>query len=123
MRQTRLFGERIPLPELHKLARSARRLKLAAGAALPPGAKALYLLLGGSLDLVQRSGKILETVVAGGFAGEDACLDRSAPDWTVRAKEPCDLVAFAPADLRHIPVVLWKLLEVHERRLRALEVR
>ena len=124
LRVTRLFGERITLPELGRLARAARRVRLEAGGSLPPDAAAALLLVrSGAIELVQSSGQVFESLTAGGFFGEEACLDRAPPAWTSRARRRSELLAFDPAELRRIPVVLWKLLEVHERRLHALESR
>jgi CRP-like cAMP-binding protein len=123
LRGTVLFGERIPLPVLGRIARAARRVTLEAGQSPPDsGAAALHLVCSGTVELLKQPDRAIETLTSGDFFGEEACLGRAAPEWLARAKEPAELLAFDPAGLRHIPVVLWKALEVHERRLCSLEI-
>ena len=91
-------------------------------AASASNAPPLYLLREGTIVLRGRDGTVLEQVGPGGFVGEEVCLDRQPPPWNWVAQADCELLAFATADLRGIPVVLWKLLETHERRLRSIEL-
>jgi hemerythrin len=123
LRGTVLFGERIALPVLARIARAARRVPLEAGQSLQEsGATALYLVSRGSLELRGRPDRVLETLASGDFFGEETCLGRPAPEWFACAREASELLAFDPDELRRIPVVLWKALEVHERRLCSLEI-
>ena len=124
-RGTWLFGERISMGVQGLLARAARHLHLPDGqtiTAAASGARQLYVLHKGAIALLNHDGAVLEQVKPGGFVGEEACLDRPPPPWTWKTRGECKLLAFATADLRGIPVVLWKMLETHERRLRVIEL-
>ena len=122
LRKTALFGERIALQELARLARAARRVPLAAGAMhAAAAAPALNMVIRGAVDLVHGANRVVDHVATGGFFGEEACLGRKPPGWSARAKEATELLAVDPAHLQQIPVVSWKLQEAHERRLRTLQ--
>ncbi|OFZ99740.1 MAG: hypothetical protein A3H35_14690 [Betaproteobacteria bacterium RIFCSPLOWO2_02_FULL_62_17] len=124
-RDTWLFGERLSLGMHGQLARAARPVSLPDGqtlAASASNAPRLCMLREGSIVLRGRDGTAFEQVGPGGFVGEEACLGRPRPPWTWVAQGDCQLLAFQTADLRGIPVVLWKLLETHERRLRSIEL-
>jgi hemerythrin len=124
-RDSWLFGERLSLSRHGLLARAARPVSLPKGQTLSASASnaaPLCLLREGAIVLRGRDGTVLERVGPGGFVGEEACLDRQPPPWSWIAQEDCKLLTFATADLRGIPVVLWKLLETHERRLYSTEL-
>ncbi|MSQ70435.1 MAG: response regulator [Betaproteobacteria bacterium] len=121
LQSTWLFGERVTFIMQGQLARASKQVKLRAGQFLR-SAPAVYLVRTGSLDLVHSNGTVFETLGAGGFAGEEVCLGRHAAPWRCVAREDTELLAIAAAKLRTIPVVLWKLLETHDRRLRSTEL-
>ena len=124
-RGTWLFGERLSLGMHGQLARAARQLSLPGGQTLPTLASQtppLCVLREGVIVLLGRDGTALEQIGPGGFVGEEAILGRPHAPWTWVAKGDCQLLTFAAADLRGIPIVLWKLLETHERRLRSIEL-
>ena len=121
LQRTWLLGERLSLHRLGQVADAARALNIADGQSLPDS-NALYLLHRGTLVLLDRNGTALEQVAPGGFAGEECCLGRPQPPWRWQAQGDCELFAIDTADLRGIPVVLWKMLEIHERRLRSIEL-
>ncbi len=122
LRNTWLFGDRLPPQRPAQLMQAARPVTLAAGAALPGTQGSLHLVGSGGLVLKDGKDRLLETVKPGGFVGEEACLSRPAAPWQIRAIAPTTLLAFDCESLQGLPVVTWKLLETHERRLRSLEL-
>ncbi len=121
LQSTWLFGERVTFIVQGQLARASKPVKLRTGQILR-SAPALYLVRSGSLDLVHSTGVVFENLGPGSFAGEEVCLGRAAAPWRCVAHEETELLAIAAAKLRMIPVVLWKLLETHDRRLRSTEL-
>jgi hemerythrin len=118
LRNTWLFGERLTLGQQSTLARAARAISLPANQAAP---NVLCLVRAGRAALANARGKVFEVVGPGGFFGEESCLSRPAA-WRTVAMETCEVVAVNRAALRGIPVALWKMLEIHERRMRTLEL-
>ena len=120
---TWLFGEQVSFITRSSLARERQLVRLAAGQALEPSANpSLYLVREGQLDLTDLKGRRLETVEPGGFVGEERLLGQSAAKWTCVARGPTELFEMAAPELRRIPIVLWKLLETHDRRQRSMEL-
>lgn len=124
LRNTWLFGDRLPPKRPAQLMQAARPVTLAAGAALPapPARGALCMVASGGLVLKDAGGRLLETVKPGGFVGEESCLSRPAAPWQTVAAAPTTLLTFDRESLQGLPVVTWKLLEAHERRLRSWEL-
>ena len=65
---------------------------------------------------VSYSPNYKETVVGGGFMNEEAVLGTATSDWMARAVRETS-IGWIPAEvLRKVPIVMWKLLETHDRR-------
>jgi len=118
LQSTPLFGERVAFIVQSRVARASTLVNVAAGEPLPPTeAPALWLVRSGGLDLIDRDGYTLEYPGTGAFVGEEACLGRPAAPWHARARRDSELMLISAGELRAIPIVLWKMLETHERRL------
>jgi hemerythrin len=123
LQRTWLFGEQVGFTTQSRLARERKLLLLSANTPLEfAGGPCLYLVRYGELELRDNSGRVLETVAAGGFVGEESFIDRPRAGWHCVARADTEMLAMASPELRGIPIVLWKLLETHDRRLRAMEL-
>ncbi len=115
LRFTRLFGERISMADQERIADAMKTEKIAVGAHFVPSRKALCFVRDGELD-VSYSPNHRETIVGGGFMNEEAVLGTATSDWMARATRET-AIAWIPAEvLARIPVIMWKLLEAHDRR-------
>jgi hemerythrin len=114
LRASRLFGERIGVAGLERVARSLTIERLAAGAELKPAEGTLIFVRDGELE-VRYSGRYAESVGPGGFIGEESALGRAA-SWHARAIRETTLARIPASELRTLPVVMWKLLESLDRR-------
>jgi hemerythrin len=115
MRMTKLFGERISLLEQDRLAGVLRFIEVKKGQAVHPAADAFCLIRKGELA-VKYSERSTEHVGAGGFIGEEAVLGKGPSTWTARATKDC-VLAWIPSDaVRRLPIVMWKMLESHDKR-------
>jgi len=85
------------------------------GGTFVPSRNALCFVREGELD-VSYSPTYRETVAAGGFMNEESVLGAARSDWMARATSDTTIVWIPAELLAKIPVVLWKLLESHDRR-------
>ena len=115
LRGTRLFGERVQIADLERIADAMTTELFKTGGTFVPSRKALCFVREGELD-VSYSPTYRETVPGGGFLNEESVLGTARSDWMARATTDTT-IAWIPAEiLAKIPVVLWKLLESHDRR-------
>lgn len=122
LESTRLFGERVPFTAQSRIARASRIVMLGEREPLPADAEpSLAMVRSGCLLLHDARGRELEMLGPGGFAGEEVCLEHPGPRRRWRADRDAEVQLIPAAELRAIPVVMWKLLETHERRQRASE--
>jgi hypothetical protein len=63
----------------------------------------------------------MEMLGPGNFTGEETCLGHTAPHRGGVAQGEVEIQLIPAAELRAIPVVMWKLMETHERRQRSAE--
>lgn len=123
LQRTWLFGEQVGFTIQSRLARERKLLLLKAGTPLAfPEGPCLYLVRQGELELRDGRGHVIEVITAGGFVGEESFIDRARAGWQCVARSDTEMLAMASPELRGIPIVLWKLLETHDRRLRAMEL-
>lgn len=116
LRALPLFAERIDLQTQQRIAAAAEAVQIEPGAVIPPAAD-LLLVRSGSVRLATIDGRVIETVGPGGCFAEECCLGDVTPAWRAVAEDTVALTRIPAAALRTTPVVLWKLLEVYNRRL------
>lgn len=115
LRGSPLFGERIGIVALERLARSLVPQELATGAEVSSADATFWLVREGELD-ARWGPSCHESVGAGGFIGEESVMGGHSLGWRARATRPTTLLRVPAAEVRHLPVVMWKLLESHDRR-------
>jgi len=115
LRSTRLFGERIGIGDQERIALAMQRETLPAGAQLMPSKAALCFVHEGELE-VTYTPNYRETVGTGGFINEESILGAASTDWTARATRETHIAWIARDALITLPIVIWKLLETHDRR-------
>ncbi|MBT3378920.1 MAG: cyclic nucleotide-binding domain-containing protein [Lentisphaerae bacterium] len=120
LQQTWLFGEAISYPVQNRLAQTMQLEELAPESQVVVGRDAgISIVVSGTLELIADG--VLEILGPGEFYGEGSVLHDSAALYRVRAGEGGGEVYKVPREaLLGIPVVRWKLYEVHERRTRTL---
>ena len=116
LRALPLFAERIDLQTQQRIAAAAQPAQIQAGSVIPPAAD-LLLVRSGSVRLATIDGRVIETVGPAGCFAEESCLGGVTPAWRAVAEGAVELTRIPAAVLRTTPVVLWKLLEVYNRRL------
>jgi hypothetical protein len=115
LRTSRLFGERIGIAGLERIARSMKsELAITGGEVLPADGMLLFIR-DGEVE-VDYSSRYREVVGAGGFVGEETVLRRGSAAWRLRVAREAMIARIPASELRNLPVVMWKLLEVHDRR-------
>ncbi len=120
MQRTWLLGEAISYPIQNRIARAMRRRNVGAGEFVPvDGEPLVYLLKQGELQVLLDE-DVVETLRPGDFVGECRALHGTASLFRFRAVGPVRLYSVPSAVLLDCPVVRWKLVECHERRMRLL---
>jgi hemerythrin len=122
LRASPLFGERIGLVGLERLARALGSEPLAQGAEISSADATLWLVREGELEVRWAPG-CEERVGPGGFIGEESVIGASSLGWRARATRATTLARVPASEIRHLPVVMWKLLESHDRRRCAVLLR
>jgi hemerythrin len=123
LRSTQLFSDHLGFADLGRITRKSRPIAIKPGELADAGGQALQLVCSGQLQLRDGNGKTLEAVGPGGFVGEALCIGESQPPWQAVAVEACELLEIPRAEIQKHPVLLWKVLESYQRRLRAVEFR
>jgi hemerythrin len=120
LRNSKLCGEIVSWSLQVRIARSMERIGLAAGESLPEsGETYLYIVESGSLEIRSRN-RSIEAVVPGCFAGEDRILLRSSVLYSCRAILDSTVFRIPSKVVDEIPLVLWKLQEAYDRRIRII---
>ncbi|MBF0624707.1 MAG: response regulator [Magnetococcales bacterium] len=120
LRRTWLFGEQLTYQLLGDLAAQLEAVEIPADQILPLGPDpVLWLVAQGAIHLQGAAGNTLEEITRGGFFGEQTLLSPGAGSpFVFRAPEPARLFRLPAGGLREIPIVYWKMMEVHGRRRR-----
>jgi CRP-like cAMP-binding protein len=115
LRGSRLFGERIGIAGLERLQRALKTELAITGGEIVPQEGMLLFVRDGELE-VDFSARYKEIVGAGGFLGEEGVLRRGSGNWRASVTREATIARIPASELRNLPVVMWKLLEVHDRR-------
>ena len=86
-----------------------------ATADIAPGS--IYVVKHGRVERM-RNGTLVESLGPSEFFGEDTAVFGIEPQYQFRATENSTLYEVSGEVLSGVPIVLWKLLETHERRTR-----
>jgi hemerythrin len=117
LQRTWLFGDRVSSGKHGTLALGKRLIHLDAGEPLPSVNPAfLYMVHSGELHLTVADRQEPETLVPGDVFGEDALLGLKPLDYIISATQPSTLMTFKDPDISNMPIVLWKLREIYDRR-------
>lgn len=122
LRKTWLFGEQTTFFRLAQIAQQMALVTVQADVEMTPEQmQELWLVLSGQVQLRSRRGRLIETIETMGFFGKDAYLTGRRGGWRCVATETTQLYRLSEKDITEIPIVHWKMLEVHEKRLRRLD--
>jgi hemerythrin len=117
LRSTWLCAEALTETTLNRLAKDMPERVLEAGKYIDP-LGCLALIKSGSAELT-IGGDVIETLGSGDFFGEEESIFNSPALFRARAGTSLAVYLMASAVVREVPVMRWKLLESHERRMHA----
>ncbi len=117
LRSTWLCAEALTETTLDRLAKDMPVLKFEAGKYIEPLGW-LALVKSGAAELT-IGGEVIETLGPGDFFGEEEAIFNSPALFRVRASVSLEIYLMAAAVAREVPVMRWKLMESHERRMHA----
>ena len=116
LEKTWLFGEVVSFPILTQIAQQMRYQEVEAGSSLQAEAPDLYLIVSGEAEL-RADGSVVESLQSGDFFSMENFF-ASKHHFTVHFPKKTQVCTVPGNLLIEIPVVYWKLLETHERRIR-----
>jgi len=115
LRRSWLFADGVSCVTLSRLIRSADSVHFEQGRSISPPAAELLVLRSGEASLATPSG-YAESLGAGSYIGARALSGADASGTEVRFLGLSEAYRFPLDTIANIPVVRWKLLEVHRRR-------
>ncbi|PKU25918.1 bacteriohemerythrin [Telmatospirillum siberiense] len=117
LRSTWLCAEALTETSLNRLAKDMPLLTFDAGKYVDP-LGCLALVKNGAAELT-IGGEVVETLGPGNFFGEEGAIFSNPAIFRVRAATPLEVYLTAASVVRDVPVMRWKLMESHERRMHA----
>jgi hemerythrin len=120
LEETWLFGEVVSFPILTNIAKNMEKLVVPKGTNYTlDGETRLFLIAEGKAQLRARN-LLVETLNPFNFFGTNIVLFEHMSEFEVKIIEDAVIYTIPAEPVLHIPVVYWKLLETHERRLRKI---
>ena len=116
LQQTSLFGEIVSFSVQNRIAREMKQVRVRKGKDLSLKMDTLAMVVQGSFDIFLM-GKKIKRLKSGGYWGEDSVLFDCNSQYKAVAIEDAQVYFITQALLRDIPVVQWKLLEMHNKRM------
>jgi hemerythrin len=113
-----LFGEMLSSQIKSRIAEQMECSSYSEGQKLPVVPDNLYLLKDGEVE-IYSGGKTIETIVSGGFFGTELILFEASQLLEARATKTSEIYHIQGEFLQDIPIVRWKLLATHKKRMRA----
>lgn len=118
LRKTQLFGEQTTFRLVH-IARQMHRITVTAGEQIRLEHKRqLWLVVKGTVQLTDAEGCQIDTVRPLDYFGEDSFLTTEKSRWIPTAASNADLYRVDRPEIIDIPVVHWKMLETHDKRVK-----
>lgn len=122
LRRTWLFGEQTTFFRLAHIAQRMDEVVLAPGEVMrTEWMQSLWLVVEGEMQLLGNAGCVVETIGVTGFFGKDRFLTGRVGMWQCVAIGTTRLYRLSQEEVTEIPIVHWKMLEVHGKRLRRLD--
>jgi hemerythrin len=115
---TRLFGDMVSIPVLNAIVKSVTVTKHRAGEKIGRGNEALLMLIAEGRVRITANGRALETIGAGEFLGEERILFGEPVIMEAEAVVDTVIYCVPGATITGRPVILQKLHESFERRVR-----
>ncbi len=116
LQNTWLFGEMVSYPILNKISQQFELKQYPKGKTRLIGSKPeLILLKSGELEILSK-GEAIDTIEPGEFCGEDSIIGDKFESLEIRSSKQSSVYEIDGNFLMDIPIILWKLLEISERR-------
>ncbi len=116
LQNTWLFGEMVSYPVLNKISQQFKIKQYANGEKRLIGSKPeLIMLKEGELEIYSK-GEVIDVIEPGQFYGEDSIVGDMQGTLEIRAVKQSTVYEIEGSSLMDIPIVLWKMLEISERR-------
>ena len=122
LRKTWLYGEQTTFFRLAQIAQHMELQCVETGTEMSTEQmNELWLVQEGEVRLLSPKDGVVESIGIGNFFGKEAYLTGKPGGWKCVAAVASKLYRLSQEDVAEIPIVHWKMLEVHEKRLRRLD--
>ncbi|MEO5364061.1 MAG: cyclic nucleotide-binding domain-containing protein, partial [Magnetococcus sp. DMHC-8] len=122
LRKTRLFAEQTTFQLIH-IAQQMEMLTVPAGGRIVIGAgQQLWLVVRGGVQLTNGGEGAVVLVEPTDFFGEESYLTDEPSGWQSTATCATELYRLEQATINKIPIVLWRMLEEHDKRVKQLRM-
>lgn len=116
LQHTYLFGESISYPIHNSIAMEMDEMTVEEDAKISLSDDSyIYLLKQGKVELYRKN-KILEALQSGDFIGEEQAKNTRSSNYNVKILSKSTFYKIPYTKISQIPIVLWKLVETHEKR-------
>ncbi|SLM28919.1 Cyclic nucleotide-binding protein [Desulfamplus magnetovallimortis] len=123
LRSTWLFGEQTSFVFLDKLSKSIETLLLKDREfANVAKESCLWLIYEGVIEMMDAHGGKIDKLVKGAFFGEHNYLANVDLGWRFQARGDCQILCIPWDKIVDAPIILWKLLEINQKRIRLSSV-
>ena len=116
LQDTWLFGDMVTYPVQNKIAQKLNAKSYIEGEVIPDNGEAILILLVEGELLIRSGSTLIETITPGNFCREETILKEGGKSFSVYASKSSLVYCIPGKILLDIPVVMWKLLETHEKR-------
>lgn len=116
LQDTWLFGDMVTYPVQNKIAQKLTRHAYLEGEVLPENDEAILVLLVEGELLIRSGATLIETITPGNFCREETILKEGGTSFSIYVSKSSHVYFIPGKILLDIPVVMWKLLETHEKR-------
>jgi hemerythrin len=120
LRSTELFGENIAFTMQDKIIASLRKRRFEIGSVLShDDLSYLNVIVTGKVTLLVGD-ELIDTLGLGDFMAEERAVFNIPCIYRIRADEVTEVYQIRGEVLREIPIVMWKLLESYQKRVRRI---
>jgi len=113
-----LLGEMLSCQIKSRIAEQMECSTYSEGQKLPVVPDNLYMLKDGEVK-IYSTGKMIETLLPGGFYGTELILPEASQLLEAHATKASEIYSIQGEILKDIPIVRWKLLATYQKRMRA----
>jgi hemerythrin len=115
IQSSRFFGESLTYRVQNQIAQNLKIFEFKKGDKIPQ--KSIYLIKKGQIQLIHKKGTVVKTFSIGNYFGENSLFGKKYQNHHFICSKNSQLFSLDQCKLLEIPILHWKMLERHKRRL------